>query len=90
MLLCISTDEVIEHIVGIVDGTLEEVLVEVADVVVSLNLTCHVMAVESEGANVLVHLLHRLERLHHLSSFVQHVLLHRHLLPQQDMMPSPD
>lgn len=66
-------------VVGIINGALEEVLVETSDVVVSLDLASHVVAIESEGANVLLHLLHRLQTLQHLGSFVQHVLpsLHR-------------
>ena len=66
-------------VVGIINGALEEVLVETSDVVVSLDLASHVVAIESEGANVLLHLLYRLQTLQHLGSFVQHVLpsLHR-------------
>lgn len=73
-------------VVRVVDGALEEVLVEAGDVVVGLDLTCHVVAVEGEGAHVLAHLVHRRQGLHHLRSFVQHVLGHRHRLSRRRRM----
>ena len=65
-------------VVGIINGALEEILIDTSDVMVSLDLASHVVAVESEGTNVLLHLVHRLQTLHHLGSFVQHVLPRRH------------
>lgn len=70
-------------VVGVVDGALEEVLVEASDVVVGLDLTSHVVAVESKSAHVLAHLVHRLEGLHHLGALVQDLLFHRHRLPRR-------
>lgn len=77
-------------VIGVVDGALEEVLVEAVDVVVGLDLTGRVVAVEREGADVLAHLLHRLQRLHHLRSFVQHVLPHRHWLSRSIRIVAAD
>lgn len=50
-------------VIGIVNGALEEVLVEAGDVVVGLNLAGHIVAIQGEGAGVLAHLLHRLQGL---------------------------
>lgn len=71
------------NVIRIVNGALEEVLVEAGDVVVGLDLAGHVVAVGGKGAGVLAHLLHRLEGLKYLSSLVQHMLLHRHRLPRR-------
>lgn len=84
----IITDEVACGVVGIVDGALEEVLVETSYVVVGLDLTVHIVSVESEGTHVLVDVLDRLQRLHHSCSFVQHVLPHRHRLPRRYRLSS--
>nr|GMD22513.1 hypothetical protein Iba_chr08aCG11510 [Ipomoea batatas] len=69
--------------IGIVDGALEEVVVKASDVVVSLDLAAQVMAVESEGADVLPHLLHGFQRLDQLNSLVHRLLRHRHRLPRR-------
>lgn len=79
----IITDEVASGVVGIVDGALEEVLVETSYVVVDLDLTVQIVSVESERTHVLVDVLDRLQRLHHSCSFVQHLLPHRHWLPRR-------
>lgn len=65
---------------GVVNSTLEEVLVDAGAVMMGLDLASHVMAVKSEGTDVLFDVLDGLQGLHHLSSFVEHVLLHRHRL----------
>ena len=66
----------------IVNGALEEVLVDAGDEVVGLNLASHVVGVQGEGAAVLAHLLHWLQGLKNLSAFVYHVLPHSHGLPR--------
>lgn len=72
------TDEATRGIVCVVDSTLEDVLVESGDIVVGLNLPAHVVGIESESANVLTHLLYRLQRLHHRGPLVKYVLSHCH------------
>lgn len=42
--------------IGIINRTLEEILIETGDVMMSLNLATHVMAVDGEGADMLAHL----------------------------------
>lgn len=71
-----GTNESSVRIVRVINSALEEVLVEPGDVVVSLDLSVHVVAVEGEGANVLLHLLEGPHRLHHLGSLVQHLRAH--------------
>lgn len=66
--------------VGVVKGALEEVLVDAGDVMVGLDLTAEIVGVEGKGASVLADLLHGLQRLHHLSPFVQQLLPHPHFL----------
>jgi hypothetical protein len=58
------TDEPGVGSVGVVDGALEEVLVEAGDVVVRLHLPLRVVRVQRERAHVLLHLLHGPQRLH--------------------------
>lgn len=83
-----QTNKVGCGIIGVVNGALEKVLVEAGNIMVSLNLPRHILAIESKGADVLVHLLHWLKRLHHLCPFVQHLLLHRHRLPRRYLLPA--
>lgn len=75
------TDETAARVVGVENGRLEKVVIESSDIMVSLNLTSHVMVIQSKSANMLVDLLDGLKGLHHLSSFVQHLLLHCQRLP---------
>lgn len=57
------TDETGLGMISIVNGALQEVLVDTCDIVVGLNLAGHVVVVQGEGAHVLVHLLHGLQGL---------------------------
>lgn len=65
-----GTNESSVRILRVINSALEEVLVEPGYVVVSLDLSVHVVAVEGEGANVLLHQLEGSRRLHHLGSLV--------------------
>jgi hypothetical protein len=77
------TDETGMGVIRIVNGALQEVLVDTGDIVVCLNLAGHVVAVQGEGAHVLLHLLHGLQGLKQLRALVYHLLLHRHRLPRR-------
>lgn len=81
------TDEVGHGVIGVKNSALEEVLIDPSYIVVSLYLASRVMAVQGKSADVLVHLLYRLQRLQHLSPFVQHVLLRTHWLPRRKLLP---
>jgi hypothetical protein len=76
------TDEAGVGGVGVVDGALEEVLVEAGDVVVRLQLPLGVVRVQRERARVLLRLLHGLQRLHRRRAHVQHLRRHRRRLPR--------
>lgn len=52
------TNEAGVGVIGIINRTLEKVLVEPANIVVSLDLTAHVMAIQGKGADMLADLLH--------------------------------
>lgn len=75
-------------LVGVVNGTLKEVLIDTSNEMVSLDLASQVMAVQGESATVLAELLNRLQRLQHRSPFVQQLLFHRHRLPRGHRLPS--
>ncbi|RWW27277.1 hypothetical protein BHE74_00032766 [Ensete ventricosum] len=64
------TDEVGGGGVGVVNGALEDVLVNAGGVVVGLDLAAQVVGVEREAAQVLLHLRHRLLGLQHLRALV--------------------
>ena len=74
--MIVKTEEVIFHtyetgigLIRIINSALEKVVVEAGDIVMSLDLTTHVMAVTSKATNMLAHLFYGVQRLHHLSSF---------------------
>jgi hypothetical protein len=71
------TDEAGRGLVGVVDGALDDVLVEPGEEVVDLHLAAQVVGVEREAARVQLHLPHRLQRLHHLRAHVQDLRRHR-------------
>lgn len=73
------TEEAAVGFIGVVDGALDEILVEAGAEVVGLHLAGHVVAVNAEGAAMQAHLLYRLQRLH-LRALVDHVPPHRHRL----------
>ena len=66
----LHTKEAGVGVVRVVDGALEEVLVEAGAVVVSLDLARHVVAVDGEGADMLAELFHGFEGLKHHGALV--------------------
>lgn len=72
----LNTDKTATPIIGVINSTLAEVLIETMNKVMSLNLTVHVMTIKSKRAHMLVELLDRLKRLHHLRPFLNNMLLH--------------
>lgn len=69
--------------IGVVNGALEEVLVETGGVMVGFDLARHVVAVDGEGADMLGHFIDGFKGLHQLGALVQHVLPDGHRLPRR-------
>lgn len=70
--------------IGIIDGRLKKILIDSSDVMVSLDLTGHIVAVQSESANVLADLLYWFQGLNQLGAFFHHFLPQTHSLARRD------
>lgn len=78
------------RVISIINSTLKEIPVDLGDIVVGFYLARYVMAIYSEGVNMLAHLLYWLQRLQHLCAPVQHVLPHRHRFSWRDRLISTE